>query len=120
MWKLLSLLAASLVDVSWSLRSGLLFSAIPLAFISTTYNSHTLSAVVSMLIETAQPSIDYTQRKYGNAHDAVVASATYNRTLEAAAEILQRLQVSAASIYSPLGGTIRVEAMHSFGSGSHL
>ena len=45
------------------------------------------------MIETAQPSIDYTQRKYGDAHDAVVASATYNRALEAAAEVLQRLQV---------------------------
>lgn len=48
---------------------------------------------VTKLIETAQPSIDYTQRKYGDAHDAVVASATYNRALDAAAEVLQRLQV---------------------------
>ena len=52
-----------------------------------------LFVAVTKLIETAQPSIDYTQRKYGDAHDAVVASATYNRALEAAAEVLQRLQV---------------------------
>ena len=48
-------------------------------------------------MESAQPSIDYTQRKYGDAHDAVVASATYNRTLEAAAEVLQRVQVDPSS-----------------------
>jgi hypothetical protein len=49
---------------------------------------------VKGVIETAQPSIDFTQRKYGDAHDAVVASATYNRALEAAAEVLQRVQDS--------------------------
>ena len=50
------------------------------------------SNAVTKLIESAQPSIDYTQRKYGDAHDAFVASATYNRALDAAAEVLQRLQ----------------------------
>jgi len=49
---------------------------------------------VSRVIESAQPSIDFTQRKYGAAHDAVVASQTYNRALEAAAEVLQRVQES--------------------------
>lgn len=56
-------------------------------------NYWVLFSAVTKLIETAQPSIDFTQRKYGDAHDAVVASATYNRALEAAAEVLQRLQV---------------------------
>lgn len=49
---------------------------------------------MSRVIESAQPSIDFTQRKYGAAHDAVVASQTYNRALEAAAEVLQRVQVN--------------------------
>ena len=53
---------------------------------------------VTKLIETAQPSIDFTQRKYGDAHDAVVASATYNRALEAAAEVIQRFQVHALQL----------------------
>ncbi len=52
-----------------------------------------MNSAVKGVIETAQPSIDFTQRKYGDAHDAVVASATYNRALEAAAEVLQRVQV---------------------------
>lgn len=59
---------------------------------------------VSRVIETAQPSIDFTQRKYGDAHDAVVASATYNRALEAAAEVLQRVQES--PIYKAAAGKL--------------
>ena len=39
-------------------------------------NYWVLFSAVTKLIETAQPSIDFTQRKYGDAHDAVVASAT--------------------------------------------
>lgn len=62
------------------------------------------SPPVTKLIETAQPSIDFTQRKYGDAHDAVVASATYNRALEAAAEVLQRLQDS--PIYRAAAGRL--------------
>ena len=57
-------------------------------------------------MESAQPSIDYTQRKYGDAHDAVVASATYNRALEAAAEVLQRVQVIKVSAYASVVCTI--------------
>lgn len=50
---------------------------------------------VSRLLERAQPSIQYTQKKYESAHDAVVASAAYSRTVEAAAEVLQRVADSA-------------------------
>ena len=52
------------------------------------------AAAVSKLLETAQPSVEYTQRKYADAHDAIVASALYNSALEAAAEVLQRVQES--------------------------
>lgn len=65
---------------------------------------------VNRLLEKAQPSVEYTQRKYTDAHDAIVSSALYNRAVETAAEMLQRVtetslfKVAAERLYPAISG----------------
>jgi hypothetical protein len=51
---------------------------------------------VNKLLDTAQPSVEFTRRKYVEAHDAIVASAAYNRALEAAAQLLHKVRAQQA------------------------
>lgn len=46
---------------------------------------------MNRLLEQAQPSLEFTQRKYTDAHDAIVASALYHRAVGTAADVLQRV-----------------------------
>ena len=46
---------------------------------------------VNKLLDSAQPSVEFTRRKYVEAHDAIVASAAYTQALEAAAHILHKV-----------------------------
>ncbi|KAK9868808.1 hypothetical protein WJX84_003100 [Apatococcus fuscideae] len=49
---------------------------------------------VDKVLESAQPSVDFTRRKYTDAHDAVVASATYSKAMEAAEAIVSNFKHS--------------------------
>lgn len=46
---------------------------------------------MNKLLDTAQPSVEFTRRKYVEAHGAIVASAAYTRTLETAAQVLHKV-----------------------------
>jgi hypothetical protein len=45
---------------------------------------------VNKLLDSAAPGVDFTRRKYVEAHDAIVASAAYTHALEAAAHLLHK------------------------------
>ncbi|KAK9862542.1 hypothetical protein WJX84_012311 [Apatococcus fuscideae] len=49
---------------------------------------------VDKVLESAQPSVEFTRRKYTDAHDAVVASATYSKAMEAAEAIVSNFKHS--------------------------
>ena len=49
-------------------------------------------AAVNKLLDSAAPSVEFTRRKYAEAHDAIVASAAYTHALEAAAHILHKVR----------------------------
>ena len=48
---------------------------------------------MNKLLDTATPGVEFTRRKYAEAHDAIVASAAYTHALEAAAHILHRVRI---------------------------
>ncbi len=48
---------------------------------------------MNKLLDTAQPSVEFTRRKYVEAHGAIVASAAYTRALETAAQVLHKVGV---------------------------
>jgi hypothetical protein len=50
---------------------------------------------VSLLVSTAQPSIDFAWTKYLDAHDAVVTAPSYNKAVDLGAEQLSKVQDSA-------------------------
>ena len=50
-----------------------------------------MCCAVNKLLDSAQPSVEFTRRKYVEAHDAIVASAAYTHALEAAAHILHKV-----------------------------
>lgn len=52
---------------------------------------------MNKLLDTAQPSVEFTRRKYVEAHGAIVASAAYTRALETAAQVLHK--VSAIGLF---------------------
>ena len=58
---------------------------------------NTVSGAVSKVLESAEPSIRYTQQVYGDAHRAIISSDTYTSAVDAANEVLQRVQES--SVY---------------------
>ena len=45
---------------------------------------------VEKLLGSAQPSVEFTRKKYVEAHDAIVASAAYTSALETAAHVLNK------------------------------
>jgi hypothetical protein len=45
---------------------------------------------VTKLVETVQPTVDFSYHKYCQAHDVVVASEAYNRALETASAIIHK------------------------------
>ena len=47
----------------------------------------------------AQPSVEFTRRKYVEAHDAIVASAAYTSALETAHHVLQKASLLSASAH---------------------
>ena len=47
-------------------------------------------AAVEKLLGSAQPSVEFTRKKYVEAHDAIVASAAYTSALETAAHVLNK------------------------------
>lgn len=49
---------------------------------------------VDKVLESAQPSVEFTRKKYTDAHDAVVASATYSKAMEAAEAIVSNFKHS--------------------------
>ncbi|KAK9907730.1 hypothetical protein WJX75_008823 [Coccomyxa subellipsoidea] len=55
---------------------------------------------VNKLLDTAQPSVEFTRRKYVEAHGAIVASAAYTRTLETAAQVLHKVTESVVYRFS--------------------
>ncbi len=46
---------------------------------------------VEKLLGSAQPSVEFTRKKYVEAHDAFVASAAYTNALETAAHVLSKV-----------------------------
>lgn len=50
-----------------------------------------LCCAVTKLVETVQPTVDFSYHKYCQAHDVVVASEAYNRALEAASAIIHKV-----------------------------
>ena len=50
-----------------------------------------LRAAVTKLVETVQPTVDFSYHKYLQAHDVVVASEAYNRALETASSIIHKV-----------------------------
>ena len=46
---------------------------------------------VEKLLGSAQPSVEFTRKKYVEAHDAFVASAAYTNALETAAHVLNKV-----------------------------
>lgn len=65
-------------------------------------------STVNKLLDTAQPSVEFTRRKYVEAHDAIVASAAYNRALEAAAQFLHKVCCPTQEMYLPIMQCIRL------------
>lgn len=49
-------------------------------------------AAVTKLVETVQPTVDFSYHKYLQAHDVVVASEAYNRALETASAIIHKVR----------------------------
>ncbi len=47
----------------------------------------------------AQPSVEFTRKKYVEAHDAIVASAAYTSALETAHHVLQKASLLSASAH---------------------
>lgn len=45
---------------------------------------------MTKLVETVQPTVDFSYHKYCQAHDVVVASEAYNRALETASAIIHK------------------------------
>lgn len=60
-----------------------------------------LPCAVNKLLDTAQPSVEFTRRKYVEAHGAIVASAAYTRTLETAAQVLHKVGCFPVTCSSP-------------------
>ena len=50
-----------------------------------------LACAVEKLLGSAQPSVEFTRKKYVEAHDAFVASAAYTNALETAAHVLNKV-----------------------------
>ena len=46
---------------------------------------------MAKLVETVQPTVDFSYHKYLQAHDVVVASEAYNRALETASAIIHKV-----------------------------
>ena len=46
---------------------------------------------MTKLVETVQPTVDFSYHKYLQAHDVVVASEAYNRALETASAIIHKV-----------------------------
>lgn len=51
-----------------------------------------LPAAVVKLLESAHPRVEYTCKKYMEAHDVIVASAYYTRTFDIAAGFMNRVR----------------------------
>lgn len=50
-----------------------------------------MAAAVVKLLESAHPGVEFTRKKYLEAHDVIVASAYYTRTLDIAAGFVNRV-----------------------------
>ncbi|KAK9843460.1 hypothetical protein WJX81_004052 [Elliptochloris bilobata] len=77
---------------------------------------------VTKLVETVQPTVDFSYHKYCQAHDVVVASEAYNRALETASAIIHKVtgslvyRVAASKLYpviSPYADPALAKVTHS-------
>ena len=67
---------------------------------------------MTKLVETVQPTVDFSYHKYLQAHDVVVASEAYNRALETASAIIHKVGWRIEQCWLPLAEALEAAHAH--------